>query len=112
MLRLRLMHEDCENPAKNLAIEALRKLINGEVRSQSARNVTQSRAFSERLEAAAIARYHSNAITTVEVLEQLIQIRQGHPGGAGTRGGDRAQRRGNGERARRDGRAGASHNRA
>jgi type I restriction enzyme R subunit len=62
-----------DNPAKNLAIEALRKLINGEVRSQSASNVTQSRAFSERLEAA-IARYHSNAITTVQVLEQLIQI--------------------------------------
>ena len=43
------------------------------MRSQSARNVTQSRAFTERLEAA-IVRYHSNAVTTVEVLEQLIQI--------------------------------------
>jgi type I restriction enzyme, R subunit len=62
-----------ENPAKNLAIEALRKLINGEVHAQSARNVTQSRAFSERLEAA-IARYHSNAITTVQVLEELINL--------------------------------------
>jgi len=28
---------------KNLAIEALRKLINGEIRSQSRRNVTQSK---------------------------------------------------------------------
>jgi type I restriction enzyme, R subunit len=58
---------------KNLAIEALKKLINGDVRSQSQRNVTQSKAFSERLEAA-IARYHVNAITTAEVLEQLIQL--------------------------------------
>ena len=58
---------------KNLALEALRKLINGEIRSQSKRNVTQSKAFSERLENA-IARYHSNAITTVQVLEELIQI--------------------------------------
>ena len=58
---------------KNLAIEALRKLINGSVRSQGQRNVTQSKAFSERLEAA-IARYHSNAITTAEVLEELIQL--------------------------------------
>src|SRR5207253_5582781 len=58
---------------KNLAIEALRKLINGEVRSQARRNVTQSRAFSERLEAA-IARYHANAITTVQVLEELIGL--------------------------------------
>lgn len=58
---------------KNLAIEALRKLINGEVRSQGQRNVTQSRGFTERLEAA-IERYHANAITTVQVLEELIQL--------------------------------------
>jgi type I restriction enzyme R subunit len=58
---------------KNLALEALRKLLNGEIRSQSKRNVTQSKAFSERLENS-IARYHSNAITTLQVLEELIQI--------------------------------------
>ena len=58
---------------KNLALEALRKLLNGEIRSQSKRNVTQSKAFSERLENA-IARYHANAITTAQVLEELIQI--------------------------------------
>ena len=58
---------------KNLAIEALKKLINGDVRSQAKRNVTQSKAFSERLEAA-IARYHANAITTAQVLEELIQL--------------------------------------
>jgi type I restriction enzyme R subunit len=58
---------------KNLALEALRKLINGEIRSQSKRNVVQSKTFSERLEAA-VACYHANAITTVQVLEELIQI--------------------------------------
>jgi type I restriction enzyme, R subunit len=58
---------------KNLALEALRKLINGEIRAQNKRNVVQSKAFSERLEAA-IARYHANAITTVQVLEELIQL--------------------------------------
>jgi type I restriction enzyme R subunit len=62
-----------ETGKKNLAIEALKKLINGDVRSQSKRNVTQSKAFSERLEAA-IARYHANAITTAQVLEELIQL--------------------------------------
>jgi type I restriction enzyme, R subunit len=62
-----------ETEKKNLALEALRKLINGEVRSQSKRNVVQSKAFTERLEAA-IARYHANAITTVQVLEELIQL--------------------------------------
>jgi type I restriction enzyme R subunit len=37
------------------------------------RNVTQARAFTERLEAA-IARYHTNALTTAEMLEALIQL--------------------------------------
>lgn len=58
---------------KNLALEALRKLINGEVRSQAKSNVTQAKAFSERLESA-IARYHTNALTTVQVLEELIAL--------------------------------------
>jgi len=60
---------------KNLAIEALKKLLNGQVHSQGKRNVVQARAFSERLEAA-IARYHTNAVTTVEVLEELIKLAQ------------------------------------
>ena len=57
----------------NLAIEALKKLIAGTVRAQAQRNVTQAKGFTERLEAA-IARYHTNAITTAQVLEELIQI--------------------------------------
>jgi type I restriction enzyme, R subunit len=62
-----------DTPKKNLAIEALKKLINGDVRSQARSNVTQSKAFTERLEAA-IARYHANAITTAQVLEELIRL--------------------------------------
>jgi type I restriction enzyme R subunit len=60
---------------KNLAVEALRKLLNGQVHAQSKSNVIQARLFSGRLEAA-IARYHSNAVTTVEVLEELIKLAQ------------------------------------
>jgi type I restriction enzyme R subunit len=62
-----------ETDKKNLAIEALKKLINGDVRAQSKRNVTQAKAFSERLEAA-ISRYHNNALTTTQVIEELIQL--------------------------------------
>lgn len=58
---------------KNLALEALRKLLNDEIRSRSKTNVVETKRFSERLEAA-IARYHSNAISTVEVLQELIEI--------------------------------------
>jgi type I restriction enzyme, R subunit len=62
-----------ETDKKNLAIEALKKLINGNVRAQSKRNVTQAKAFSERLEAA-ISRYHANALTRAQVIEELIQL--------------------------------------
>jgi type I restriction enzyme R subunit len=57
----------------NLAIEAPKKRINGDVRAQSKRHVTQAKLFFERLEAA-IARYHVNALTTAQVLEELIQL--------------------------------------
>ncbi|MBA4491534.1 type I restriction endonuclease subunit R [Paracoccus sp. S1E-3] len=58
---------------KNLALEALRKLLNDEIRSRSKSNVIETRKFSERLEEA-IARYHTNAISTVEVLQELIAL--------------------------------------
>lgn len=58
---------------KNLALEALRKLLNDGIRSRSKANVVQTKAFSERLEEA-VARYHANAITTAEVLQELIRL--------------------------------------
>lgn len=58
---------------KNLALEALRKLLNDGIRSRSKANIVETRAFSERLEEA-VARYHANAITTAEVLQELIQL--------------------------------------
>lgn len=58
---------------KNLALEALKKLLGDQIRSRSRTNVVEGKAFSERLEEA-IARYHLNALTTVEVLQELIQL--------------------------------------
>ncbi|MDY6813662.1 MAG: type I restriction endonuclease subunit R [Pseudomonadota bacterium] len=58
---------------KNLALEALRKLLNDGIRSRTRTNVVETRAFTERLEDA-IARYHANAITTAEVLQELIKL--------------------------------------
>lgn len=60
---------------KNLALEALRKLLNGEIKSRARSNVVESRKFSERLEDA-VARYHANALSTVEVLQELIKLAQ------------------------------------
>ena len=58
---------------KNLALEALRKLLNGEIRSRTRSNVVETKRFSERLEEA-IARYHTNAVSTVEILQELIGL--------------------------------------
>ena len=60
---------------KNLALEALKRLLNDEIRSRSRTNITEEKKFSERLEQA-IARYHTNAISTVEVLQELINLAQ------------------------------------
>jgi type I restriction enzyme, R subunit len=58
---------------KNLAMEALRKLLADAVRSRTQTNVTQTKLFSDRLEDA-VARYHANAITAAEVLAELVQL--------------------------------------
>jgi type I restriction enzyme R subunit len=58
---------------KNLALEALKKLLNDGIQSRSKANIVQTKAFTERLENA-VARYHANAITTAEVLQELIYI--------------------------------------
>ncbi|MDL2410432.1 type I restriction endonuclease subunit R [Rhizobium calliandrae] len=58
---------------KNLALEALRRLLKGEIQSRARTNIVETKRFSERLEQA-IARYHSNAITTGEVIQELIRL--------------------------------------
>lgn len=58
---------------KNLALEALRKLLNGEISSRSKSNVVEAKSFSKRLEEA-VARYHANAISTVEMIQELIDL--------------------------------------
>lgn len=57
----------------NLALEALKKLLADKIRSRSQSHVVESRKYSERLNEA-IARYHTNAISTVEVLQALIDL--------------------------------------
>ena len=58
---------------KHLGLEALRKLLTDSIHARSRTNVVEARAFSSRLEAA-IARYHANAITTVEMLQVVIDM--------------------------------------
>ena len=60
-------------PQKNLALEALRKLLNDEIGSRERVNIVQSRDFRESLEAV-LRRYNNRAITTAQVIEELIGL--------------------------------------
>jgi type I site-specific restriction-modification system R (restriction) subunit len=58
-------------PQRNLAVELLRKLLSGEVRSRRRRNVVQARSFAKMLERS-IRRYQNRAIEAEQVIEELI----------------------------------------
>ena len=60
-------------PQRNLAVELLRKLIAGEVKSRARKNVVQARSFAAMLEAA-LRRYQNRAIETAQVIEELIAL--------------------------------------
>ncbi|CDM66726.1 Domain of unknown function (DUF3387) [Pyrinomonas methylaliphatogenes] len=60
-------------PQKNLAVELLRKLLEGEIKIWRRKNLVQARSFAEMLEAA-IRRYKNRAIQAAEVIEELIQL--------------------------------------
>jgi type I restriction enzyme R subunit len=60
-------------PQRNLAVELLRKLLAGEIRSRSRRNVVQARSFAELLEQA-VRKYQNRAVETAQVIEELIAL--------------------------------------
>jgi type I restriction enzyme R subunit len=60
-------------PQKNLAVELLRKLLEGEIKVRRRKNVVQARSFAEML-AQAIRRYQNRAIEAVQVIEELIAL--------------------------------------
>ncbi len=71
-------------PQRNLAVELLRKLLAGEIKTRSKRNVVQARSFADLLEQA-IKKYQNRAIETAQVIEELIglakQMRSAHTRG-------------------------------
>ncbi|WP_170446207.1 type I restriction endonuclease subunit R [Ruegeria arenilitoris] len=58
---------------KNLAVEALKKLLNGEISARTRSNVIKREEFSTRLEQA-IARYHNRSVDAVQIIQELIEI--------------------------------------
>lgn len=60
-------------PQRNLAVEMLRKLLEGEIKARGRKNVVQARSFAELLENA-IKKYQNRAIETAQVIEELIKL--------------------------------------
>ena len=58
---------------RNLAVELLEKLLKGEIRTRSRKNLVQARSFAEMLERA-LRRYQNRAIEAAQVLEELIAL--------------------------------------
>jgi type I restriction enzyme R subunit len=60
-------------PQRNLAVELLQKLLKGEIRTRSRKNVVQARSFAEMLEQT-LRRYQNRAIEAAQVIEELIAL--------------------------------------
>jgi len=60
-------------PQKNLAFEALKKLLNDEIRIRKKKNIIQARSFEELLDKA-IKSYTNKTIEAAEVIQQLIEL--------------------------------------
>jgi len=60
-------------PHKNLAVDMLRRLLEGEIKARGRKNIVQARSFAELLENA-IRKYQNRAIETAQVIEELIAL--------------------------------------
>jgi type I restriction enzyme R subunit len=60
-------------PEKNLAVELLERLLQGEIKSRFSSNVVQDKKFSDML-ASVIQRYQNRSIETAQVMEELIAM--------------------------------------
>lgn len=60
-------------PERNLAVELLERLLEGEIKSKFASNLVQQKKFSEML-GSVITRYQNRSIETAQVMEELVEM--------------------------------------
>ena len=70
---MKILKEVRELNQKNLAVEMLKKLLEGSIKTMERTNLVKSEKFSEKLKKA-LNRYHNQAITNAEVIEELIKM--------------------------------------
>lgn len=62
-----------EMPTKNLAAELLSRLVSDQIKARAQKNAIQGKEFTQKLEEA-ISKYQNRGLTTVEVMEKIIEI--------------------------------------
>lgn len=62
-------------PERNLAVELLERLLEGEIKSRFASNVVQNKRFSDML-SDVVQRYQNRSIEAAQVMEELVQMAQ------------------------------------
>ena len=67
------LEEVREIKQKNLAVEMLKKILEGSLKTMERTNIVKSEKFSEKLKKA-LNKYHNQAITNAEVIEELIKM--------------------------------------
>jgi type I restriction enzyme R subunit len=60
-------------PTKNLAAELLSRLVNDQIKARAQKNAIQGKEFTQKLEEA-ISNYQNRGLTTLEVMEKIIEI--------------------------------------
>jgi type I restriction enzyme R subunit len=60
-------------PRRNLAVELLRKLLNGEIQTRRKKNVVQAKSFAAMLEQS-IRKYQNRAIEAAQIIEEMIAL--------------------------------------
>ena len=60
-------------PERNLAVELLERLLEGEIKSKFSSNLVQQKKFSEMLDGV-IKRYQNRSIETAQVMEELVEM--------------------------------------
>ncbi len=58
---------------KNVAVEALKRLLNDEITARTRTNIVKHEEFSERLRQA-MARYHNRSVDALQVIQELIEL--------------------------------------
>ncbi|MGB8644612.1 MAG: type I restriction endonuclease subunit R [Anaerolineae bacterium] len=71
----RFLEEFKSKEFENLRLKLLEKLVMDEIQARQRANLTKYRSFQEMLEAM-LRRYHANAVTAAEVVQEMIRIRQ------------------------------------